>query len=139
VVVNPAALDYPDAEVGPLVLHEAVHAVTNACAPSYPSWVVEGLAESVASGAYPSVAKDDDQAARDYRAAHGMPERLPDAAEFAADPDSQRTFYALARVAVNEAIARLGEGAAVRMLVSLEAADEARVTTWYLDAMRALK
>ncbi len=146
VVVNPAALDYPADQLGPLVLHEAVHAATRACTASYPAWVVEGLAESVTASAYATVARDNQALAASYVAEHGLPAKLPQARDFTREPSSQRAFYALAQVAVDAAADHLGRDQAVDLLAGFPPADatepapdEARVTTWYRAALRALR
>jgi len=144
VVVNPVALGYPADQIGPLVVHEAVHVATNACVAQYRPWVIEGLAESVTAAAFPAVASDNHAAVKDYLAAHGMPSALPDERDFAAAPASQRAFYALAQVAVDATFSHLGRADAAALLATITgptsatpASAEARVTTWYLDALRA--
>ena len=142
IVVNPVASGFEADELGPLVLHEGVHAETRACDAAYPRWVIEGLAESVTAAAYPAVASANRETATEWVAAHGLPDALPD--DFGQDDAaSQRAVYALAQLAVDATVAHLGRADAADLLATFgqpdtKQADVARVTGWYVAALRGL-
>lgn len=132
VVVNPVALALGTDDATSLLVHEGVHAVTGSSAHwSAPTWLAEGLAESVAC------VDDPDRAARNVALARrggGVPD-----IDARAAPDEAR--YARAQLAYEACVARWGRPALHGWLVDWAAAThptDADVAEAYLDRLLSL-
>lgn len=119
------------------LVHEAVHVATDApCGDGY-LWAEEGLAEWVTEHTYAQVARSNAELVHEYLARNGVPDALPETVE-------TQTDTALAGVAVAQVFVHLGHEAAVDLLDrfarqhDVDEHEEARVTGWYLAALRKL-
>lgn len=140
VVVSPLVLDYPADWLDSTMVHEAVHAATDApCGRTDQAlnWAVEGLAESVAARVHPGTAAGNRAAVRAYLRYNPVPKALPKEL-------NDLTDYALAQLAVDQVRAHLGEKAdelldrACSSSGSVTPAELHRVTRWYLSALRRI-
>lgn len=115
-----------------LLVHEGVHAATRSSESKAPLWVVEGLAESIASASDPDNARTN----RTLVADGGRPTCLPTDDELAGS-QAQRA-YALASVAMDAAIARWGRPNVMTWVADWTSAahpSDADLTATYLAAL----
>lgn len=146
IVVNPDLADSRDeAFLDAVTAHEATHVAARTMeAAGSPGWAVEGLAESVAASAHAAAAKENRRLVIQFLAHHPAPGRLPTDAELE-DEQEALTAYALAQVAVDAVLDRLGHDAGMRLLEGLVhhptgigEAELDQITRWYVSALRDL-
>jgi len=144
IVVNPRATAALDAAaLDALILHEAVHAaVGTPHHPQAPRWLVEGLAEWVVNRADPASRAKSRRLVKQYLDTRPTPAALPTDRQVLAGGPDPLTGYALAEVAVDAMVARLGKPAATTALAGLLSRppsawtpSEQAITRWYLDAL----
>lgn len=137
VVLNPTLLGRFDqaGRVG-LLVHEGVHVVTRVAFMDAPQWVVEGLAEHVATQVWPAAADDNRRRIREVLDA-GAPTDLPRRKELrGADT---LTAYALAAVAVEACLERWGREDALAWMAAWSVADrppDDEIRSAYLARLR---
>ena len=146
IVVNPDLADsHDDAFLDAVTAHEATHVAARTMdVAGSPGWTVEGLAESVAASTHADAAKENRRLVKEFLAHHPVPDQLPTNAELE-DEQEAPTAYALAQVAVDAVLDRLGHDAGMRRLERLvhhpNGIDEAELdqfTRWYVSALRDL-
>lgn len=135
ITVNPAIRqadpDYLDA----LVLHEAVHVATAAACRETPLWIEEGLAEWLTVHHHPAA----ERANREWltrELAGGLPSGLPRDEDFQGPASQVSGAYALAVLAVEVAIGRLGQERAMAYFAAPDEATTGQIAAAYLDELR---
>ena len=109
VVVNAAAAQAWSAEDRAGVLtHEAVHAATGSPVSTAPLWLVEGLAESVATASWPAQDAANARLVAEAARSASPPTSLPGDAGLLAPGAAASGAYALAELAVEAAMAHWG-------------------------------
>ena len=134
VVLNPT-LRQKSADDRALIAHEAVHAwMRSPRLTGTPGWLLEGIAEAFTAAAYPQVAVTNRRLAADA-VADGVPQALPDVA------DARPASYALAQVAVQAMVGRLGWPAVLDEADARTSGgatvEDATVLDWYRAALAA--
>lgn len=146
VVVNPELPHLVDAAfLDALAAHEATHVATRTIeAEDAPRWVSEGLAEWVAVQADPEAARESRRVAWDSLRNDRLPTHLPTAADLD-DAHSATASYALAQIAVESVVKRLGRSEAMVFLERLvggqpgeRAHGEEQAARWYAAALADL-
>lgn len=135
ITINPLIGAEPGSYLDALLLHEAVHAATDAACTEAPLWIEEGLAEWLTAQHDPGTQQANQQWL-DHELAAGLPSALPTDAAFRGTSAQISGAYALAAFAVAVAIEHLGEDRAMAYFALPDEQTTSRLTQWYLAGLR---